>query len=168
VENIFSSLVIQLPSFLTILSEQKPLKFNDHGKNCFSSKSITIITFVVIKSHQQHNMGIDGEESINHFTENRFPKLFAVFFLSWPNIAGMYFTSQWRNSVCQIGQNKFLLLDFISHFRALVRNPVKYFVPIRMLYSCDAVNFAKGHDYALFKNGSASSSHHLYFQNYPE
>jgi hypothetical protein len=32
IENIFSSLVIQLPSLLTIFSEQRPLKFNDHGK----------------------------------------------------------------------------------------------------------------------------------------
>jgi hypothetical protein len=30
-----SSLVIQLPSLLTIFSEQRPLKFNDHGKKCF-------------------------------------------------------------------------------------------------------------------------------------
>jgi hypothetical protein len=29
----FSSLVIELPSLLTIFSEQKPLKSNDHGNN---------------------------------------------------------------------------------------------------------------------------------------
>jgi hypothetical protein len=32
VRKYFSSLVIQLPSLLTIFSEQRPLKFSDHGK----------------------------------------------------------------------------------------------------------------------------------------
>jgi hypothetical protein len=34
-KNIFSSLVIESPSLLTIFSEQRPLKFNYHGKNNF-------------------------------------------------------------------------------------------------------------------------------------
>jgi hypothetical protein len=48
--NIISSLVIQLPSLLTIFSEQKPLKSNDHGKiNLFP-----VISFV----SNQYCMGL--------------------------------------------------------------------------------------------------------------